>query len=106
MEFTLICLQGNRAPFMVTLKTEGLGKANINRLTDRIVVVFLRLLNEAKLENSEGRYLPMRQEPSSSGAKFYVRRDAFFAIQPFFREIVQAFIDETQESQKRQMSHS
>ena len=97
MEYSLNLWCGEcETPDKVTFQFED-EAIKIDRLTDCIVINLLRLLNEAKLENPHGLYLPVRHNPSRSGDEFFVLRDGFFKLRPVFRDIIKEILDDSQD---------
>lgn len=65
-----------------------------HRLTDRIVLTCLQILNEEKEADPRGLYLPMIHYPNKTGARILVVHDAFARLSPDFIDIVQQSINE------------
>jgi hypothetical protein len=91
-------LSEGETPRRVGFRAEDLGSSiKLDRLTDRVLVAILHILDEAKLSNPRGFYRPITHNPSDGGDEIYVLRDGFELLEHIFVPIVQGLLDEYKE---------
>jgi hypothetical protein len=73
----------------------------VDKLTNRIFVALLQILNEAKAADPLGLYVPISPRRSSNGATILVLRDGFAVLQDIFLDKVQRLYEELTEGRIR-----
>ena len=102
VEYVLIEWVGDDdIPERVSFQTDMDKGISINRLNDKVLTNVARILNQAKIADPGGFYVPIAPSTSKNGAEIRVLRDGFNLLKRDFKSFAMGLLEEYQEGRIR-----